>query len=157
MKNEIGITLIKLILIAVIIIGVIIFIVANNQYNIVADIEWGSKPSDEYYELLAASFDGKLLGNGTGTLSKESFDKLGKDVKKANGKWFKRSDSNFMSKVLYDDDVEMVTLTDGENVAIFRFRNGDNSVSYNFLDEEWLKIYNLTDLNLLEGYKIAIE
>lgn len=157
MKNQKGISLIILILIVVIIIGIIIFIVASNQYNISADIEWGSKPSDEYYELLTASFDGKILGNGTGTFSKKSFDKLGKDVKKAKGKWFKNSDANFMSKVLYDNDVEMLTLTDGENVALFRFRNGDKSVAYNFLDEEWLKSYNLTDLNLFEGYKITIK
>lgn len=45
MRNQKGITLIKLIIIAVVIIGVIIFIVANNQGNVTTDIESGYMPS----------------------------------------------------------------------------------------------------------------
>lgn len=44
MKNQKGISLIKLIIIVVIIIGVIIFIVANSQGNVMTDIEWGVYP-----------------------------------------------------------------------------------------------------------------
>ena len=91
MRNEKGITVIKLIIIAIIIIGVIIFIIANNQGNVMTDIEWGYMPSPEYYELRLAITTSETLGSGTGTLSLESFNTLGKDVKNANGKWFKNS------------------------------------------------------------------
>lgn len=154
MKNQKGITLIKLIIIAIIIIGVIIFIVANNQGNVMAEIEWGYMPSPEYYELRLAAATSAVYGNGS--LSLASFNSLGKDVKKANGRWFKKSNVNFRARILDSTD-EMVTLTDGEYVAIFMFNDGDNYVKYVFADEEYLELLNMTKYNLLSGYKITIK
>lgn len=156
MKCERGITLIKLILIAIIIIGVIIFIVANNQGKTMTNIEWGYMPSSEYYELRLAATTSEI-SNGTGTLSLESFNTLSKDVKNAGGKWFKNSNVNFKTKILDTDDTEAVTLTDGEYVAIFRFKDGENFVHYYFEDKDGLKALDLEKFNLLEGYRITIE
>ena len=83
MKNEKGITLMKLIIIAIIIIVVIIFIVANNQGKTMVNIEWGYTPSTEYYELRLAATTSEVSGYGSGTLSKASFETLGRDVKKS--------------------------------------------------------------------------
>ncbi len=157
MKKERGITLIKLILIAIIIIGIIIFIVANNQGNVMTDIEWGYMPSPEYYELRLAATTSETLGSGTGTLSLESFNTLGKDVKKAGGKWFKKSNVNFRALILDDDTGEMVTLTDGEHVAVFIFNDGNDYVDYIFADEDFLETLGMSDYNLLGGYKITIK
>jgi len=155
-KNEKGISLITLIIIAVIIIGVIIFIATNNKTNFKTNIEWGYTPSDEYFELLATAFDGKLLGNKEGTLSLESFNTLGRDVKKANGKWFKNSKVSFWSQVLYEDNNEMVTLTDGEHVAIFSFEEGVSGVAYYFVDEELLMRMGY-NMNEFKGCRITIK
>ena len=155
MKNQKGISLITLIIFIAIIIGVIIFIIANNQGNVMTDIEWGYMPSTEYYELRLAVTTSETLGNGT--LSLASFNTLGKDVKKANGKWFKKSNVNFRGKILDSDTGEMVTLTDGENVAIFMFDNGNNYVDYVFADEDYLEFLGMTQYNLLSGYKITIK
>lgn len=156
MKNEKGITLMKLIIIAVVIIGIIIFIVANNQGNVMTDIEWGYMPSSEYYELRLAATT-SAISNGTGTLSIESFNTLGRDVKKAGGKWFKNSNVNFKTLILDDETGEMVTLTDGEHVAIFMFNDGNDYVDYTFADEDFLETLGMSDYNLLGGYKITIE
>lgn len=157
MKNQKGISLITLILIIVIIIGVIIFIVANNQGKTMTDIEWGYMPSSEYYELRLAATTSEVSGAGSGTLSLASFNTLGKDVKNAGGKWFKNSNVNFKTKILDADDTETVTLTDGEHVAIFRFKNGDNFVSYKFWDKDDIKAVEMEKFNLLNGYKITIK
>lgn len=156
MKNQKGISLITLIILVVIIIGVIIFIVSNNQGKTMTKIEWGYTPSDEYYELLATAFDSRLLGSKEGTLSLASFNTLGKDVKKAGGKWFKKSNVNFWSQVVYEDNNEMVTLTDGEHVAIFNFTNGISGVSYYFADEELLTRMGY-NINEFKGCKITIK
>lgn len=156
MKKEKGISLITLIILIAVIIGVIIFIVANNQGNVMADIEWGYMPSTEYYELRVAAAK-SAISNGTGTLSLESFNTLGRDVKKAGGKWFKKSNVNFRTKILDDDTGEMVTLTDGEHVAVFTFNNGNNYVDYVFADEDFLEAIGMSNYNLLGGYKITIK
>lgn len=156
MKNQKAIGLIKLIILAVIIIGVIIFIATNNKSNFKTTIEWGSKPSNEYFELLATAFDSKLLGTTNGTLSLASFNTLGRDVKKANGKWFKNSNVSFWSQVLYEDNNEMVTLTDGEHVAIFSFEEGVSGVSYYFVDEELLTRMGY-NMNEFKGCRITIK
>lgn len=155
MKNQRGISLIKLLIIIAIVIG-IIFIIANNQSKTMTNIQWGYMPSTEYYELRLAATTSEV-SNGTGTLSKSSFETLGRDVKNAKGKWFKNSNVNFKAKILDDHTGEMVTLTDGEHVAIFIFDNVSNYVSYHFFDEEQLKMYKMTDFNLLGGYKITIK
>ena len=157
MKSERGITLIKLLIIAIIIIAVIIFIVANSQGNSMVNIEWGYMPSSEYYELRLAATTSETLGSGTGTLPLESFNTLGKDVKKAGGKWFKKSNVNFRALILDDDTGEMVTLTDGEHVAVFIFNDGNDYVDYTFADEDFLETLGMSDYNLLGGYKITIE
>lgn len=157
MKNQKGISLIKLILIIVIIIGVIIFIVANNQGKTMTNIEWGYMPSSEYYELRLAATTSEVSGAGSGTLTLASFNTLGKDVKNAGGKWFKNSNVNFKTKILDADDTETVTLTDGEHVAIFRFKNGDNFVSYKFWNKDDIKAVEMEKFNLLNGYKITIK
>lgn len=157
MKSQKGIGLIKLIIVIVIIIGVIIFIVANNQGNVMTDIEWGYMPSPEYYELRLAATTSETLGSGTGTLSLESFNTLGKDVKDAKGKWFKNSNVNFRALILDGDTGEMTTLTDGEHVAIFLFDDGNDYVDYIFADEDFLETLGMSDYNLLGGYKITIE
>ena len=157
MRNENGFTVIKLIIIAIIIIGVIIFIIANNQGNVMTDIEWGYMPSPEYYELRLAITTSETLGSGTGTLSLESFNTLGKDVKNANGKWFKNSNDTFRALILDGDTGEMTTLTDGEHVAIFLFNDGNDYVDYTFADEDFLETLGMSDYNLLGGYKITIE
>ena len=156
MKNQKGISLIKSIFFAVIIIG-IVFIIANSQGNVMTDIEWGYMPSTEYYELRLAATTSETLGSGKGTLSLQSFNTLGRDVKKANGQWFKNSNVNFRTKILDDDTGEMVTLTDGKHVAVFMFNNGDNYVQYVFADEDFLETLGMTDYNLLGGYKITIK
>ena len=157
MKNQKGISLITLILIIVTIIGVIIFIVANNQGKTMTNIEWGYMPSSEYYELRLAATTSEVSGAGSGTLTLASFNTLGKDVKNAGGKWFKNSNVNFKTKILDADDTETVTLTDGEHVAIFRFKNGDNFVSYKFWDKDDIKAVEMEKFNLLNGYKITIK
>ena len=157
MKSERGITLIKLLIIAIIIIAVIIFIVANSQGKSMVNIEWGYMPSSEYYELRLAATTSETLGSGTGTLPLESFNTLGKDVKKAGGKWFKKSNVNFRALILDDDTGEMVTLTDGEHVAVFIFNDGNDYVDYTFADEDFLETLGMSDYNLLGGYKITIE
>ena len=162
MKNEKGITVIKLIIIAIIIIGVIIFIIANSQGKSMVNIEWGYMPSLEYYELRVAATTSEVYGYGSGTLSKSSFNTLGKDVKNAGGKWFKNSDVSFKTQILDDASGEGVTLTDGEYVAIFLFVNGNDYVFYMFLDEEEVKNSTVLDeylkeKNLFSGYKITIE
>ena len=134
MKNERGIGLIKLIFIvvAIIIVG-IIFISVKNQ---VVEIKWGYMPSTEYYELKLAATTSEVYGSGQGTLSLESFNTLGRDVKKAGGKWFKDSSVNFRASVEELNDGELTTLTDGEHTAIFTFTDGDDCVYYTFSNED---------------------
>lgn len=161
MKNQKGISLIKLIIVAIIIV-VIISIVANSQGKSMVNIEWGYMPSTEYYELRLAATTSEVYGYASGTLSKSSFNTLGKDVKNAGGKWFKNSDVNFKTLILDDASGEGVTLTDGEHVAIFLFVDGNDYVFYMFLDKEEVKNSTVLDehlkeKNLFGGYKITIE
>lgn len=156
MKNQKGISIIALIFIVVVIFLIVVFIIANNHSRNMTDIEWGYIPSSEYYELRLAATTSEV-SNGSGTLKLTSFNTLGRDVKKAKGQWFKNSNLNFKTKILDADDTESVTLTDGEHVAIFRFKSGDNIVSYNFLDKNELKACGLETFNLLEGYRITIK
>lgn len=156
MKNQKGISLIALIFIVILIFFIVVFIIASNHSSNTTDIEWGYMPSSEYYELRLAATTSEV-SNGTGTLKIESFNTLGRDVKKAKGIWFKNSNVNFKTKILDADGTESVTLTDGEHVAIFRFKSGDNVVSYKFFDKDDLKAYGLEKFNLLEGYRIVIK
>lgn len=130
MKSEKGITLIKLIIIAGIIIVGIIFIFTRSKSS--TKIEWGYMPSSEYYELRLAATTSEVYGSGTGTLSQASFNTLGKDAKKSNGKWFKNSDVNFKASILDDGNMEITTLSDGEHTATFTFDNSSNYVYYTF-------------------------
>lgn len=135
MKNQKGISLIKLILIAVIVIAVIIFIVKNNQSSRTVKIEWGYMPSSEYYELRLAATTSEI-SNGTGALSQASFNTLGRDVKNAGGKWFKSSNVNFKASISDLDGTELTSLTDGKHTAIFMFAEGSNYVYYTFTNED---------------------
>ena len=158
MENQKGIALIYLILIIVIIIGAIIFIITNNQGKVTTNIKWDTIPSVEYYELRLAATQSEVSGNGIGKLSKTSFNTLGKAVKKANGKWFKNSNTKFSSFILDDESGEGVSLTDGKHVAVFIHVNNNDYVGYMFLEtEQQLKYYNKTGKNLLSGYTITIE
>lgn len=136
MRNQKGISLITVIILAVIIIGVIIFIVANNQGSSTVKIEWGYVPSSEYYELRLAATTSEVSGSGKGTLSLASFNTLGKDVKKAGGKWFKDSNVNFKTSVSDANGKEITTLTDGTHTATFTFDNVSNYVYYTFTNED---------------------
>ena len=157
MKKQKGISLITLIIIIAIII-VAIFIFASNKGKSMVNIKWGYMPSSEYYELRLATTTSEVSGAGSGTLSLASFNTLGKDVKKAGGKWFKNSDVNFKSFIIDDSSGEGVSLTDGEHVAIFILENGNNYVGYMFLDKNQVQKYNeMTGKNLLGGYKITIK
>lgn len=156
MKSQKGISLIMLIILIVVIFFIVVFIIAGNHSKKETYIEWGYMPSTEYYELRLAATTSEVSGSGKGTLSLASFNTLGKDVKKAKGKWFKNSNVNFKTKILDADDTETVTLTDGEHVAMFRFYNGENFVHYYFYDEDDLQ-YNLKEFNLLGGYRITIK
>lgn len=137
MKNQKGITLIKLIIIvAIVIIGIILI---SNSSKSSTKIEWGYMPSTEYYELrvaVAQSNVDALDGSGKGIFSKSSFNTLGKDVKKAKGKWFKNSDVNFKASVLDNGNTEITTLSDGEHTATFTFDNSSNYVYYTFKNED---------------------
>ena len=144
MKNKKGITLIKLIIIAVVIIGVIIFIVGSQNGGAVK-IEWGYMPSTEYYELILAATKSEIYGSGAGTLSLASFNTLGRDIKNAGGKWFKNSNVNFKASVEELEDGEVTTLSDGEHTATFVFTNGDNYVYYLFSNKNH------------KGYRITIK
>ena len=160
LRNQKDITLIMFIVIIGIIIGMIIFIA--NQGNTMANIEWGYMPSAEYNELRSAAAKSELYGNGAGTLSLESFYTLSKDVKKANGQWFKNSDVDFKTLIIDYESKEGVTLTDGKHVAIFIFVDGYDYVFYMFLDKEQIKNSNVLDeylknKSLLSGYKITIK
>lgn len=155
MKNKKSI-LKKIIFFAIIIIGILITIANNLVGRVWTDIKWGYMPSTEYYELKLATTRSEVLGSGKGTLSLTSFNTLGRDVKKAKGKWFKNTNVNFRAKVFDDTTSEIVTLTDGIHVAIFMFTNGDNYVQYIFADEDFLEYLGVTDYNLLGGYKITI-
>lgn len=156
MKNQKGITLITLIIIIAIVVIGIIFIVSKNQGDSRAQIEWGNKPSNEYYELLTVVFDNKLL-NKESTFSSTSFNTLGKDVKKAKGKWFKNSNASFKAKVTYDGTDELLSITDGEHVAVFCYHEGNSIVNYYFLNKKDIEIFNLADFNLFDGYRITIK
>ncbi len=156
MKNQKKISLKKLILIAVIIIGVIIFITTNNKTNLKTNIEWGSKPSNEYFELLRIVLDSKLLKSEEGTLSLSSFNTLGKDVKKAGGKWFDSSIYDFWAQTLYKDNYEIVTLTNGWQIAIFMYKDGIDYVTYYFMSKEELR-KNGYDIIDFIGCKVTIK
>lgn len=155
MKNQKGISLIALIIFIIAIFFIVIVFIALNHSQKETYIEWGYIPSSEYYELRLAATTSEVA-NGTGTLSQESFNTLGRDVKKAKGKWFKNSNVNFKTKILDADSTESVTLTDGEHVALFRFKNGEDFVHYYFYDEDDLQ-YSLKEYNLLQGYRITIK
>lgn len=156
MKNQKGIALKTLIIIVAVVIAGIFFIAKNNVGKVMTDIEWGAMPPSEYYELRLAATTSEVA-NGTGTLSLASFNTLGREVKKAKGLWFKNNNVNFKARIWDVDDTESVTLTDGEHVAIFRFKSGDNVVSYNFYDKDDIKHLGLEEFNLLGGYKIIIK
>lgn len=145
MKNQKGISLIKVLILAVIIIGVIIFIVTNNQGGRTVKIEWGYMPSSEYYELRLAATTSEVSGSGKGTLSLASFNTLGRNVKNAGGKWFKNSNVNFTASISDLEGTEITSLTDGKNTAIFMFTEGSNYVYYTFTNEDHT------------GYKITIK
>lgn len=155
MKSQKGISLITLIILVVVIFFIVVFIIAGNHSKKETYIEWGYMPSSEYYELRLTATTSEV-SNGTGTLKLESFNTLGREVKKAKGQWFKNSNVNFKTKILDADGTESVTLTDGEHVAIFRFKDGENFVHYYFYDENDLQ-YNLKEFNLLQGYRITIK
>lgn len=157
MKNQKGISSIKSIIWAIIIIG-ILFIIASSQGEIMTKIYWGYMPSTEYYELRLAATYSETLGNGKGNLSLASFNTLGRDVKKANGKWFKNSNVTFRTFIIDDISGEGVTITDGEHVAFFTHISGNDYVGYMFLDENQVQEYNkMLGKNLLGGYKITIK
>lgn len=142
MRNEKGISLIPLIIIIAIVVG-IIFIFNSSKSS--TEIKWGYMPSTEYYELRLAATTSEVNGSGKGTLSLASFNTLGKDVKKAKGKWFKNSNVNFKASVLDKDNMEITTLSDGEYTATFSFDNSSDYVYYTFKKEDHT------------GYKITIK
>jgi type II secretory pathway pseudopilin PulG len=143
MKNERGITLIKLIIIIVLVV-IAIFIVVSNLGKSKVNLQWGAMPSTEYYELKLAAITSEA-SNGTGTLSLESFNTLGRDVKDAGGKWFKDSNVNFKASVFESGGVEIITLTDGKHTASFTSMQSLDYVIYTFTNEDHT------------GYKITIE
>lgn len=51
----------------------------------------------------------------------------------------------------------MVTLTDGEHVAIFMFNDGNDYVDYTFAYEDFLETLRMSNYNLLGGYRITIK
>lgn len=117
-------------------------------------------PSTEYYELRVAVTQSNvdaLNGSGEGIFPKSSFETLGRDVKKAKGKWFKKSNVNFRGKILDNANEDIVTLTDGEHVAIFKFGKSENYVKYMFLDKKQLKKYGMDDKKYFGGYRIIIK
>lgn len=143
MKNQKGISLITLILIVIIAVIAIIIVVSSFGKKKV-NLEWGAMPSTEYYELKLAATTSEVY-SGAGTLSLASFNTLGRDVKKAGGKWFKDSDVNFRASVFESGGVEIVTLTDGKHTATFTAMQSLDYVIYTFEKE------NHT------GYKITIK
>lgn len=156
MRNQNGISLITLIIIIAIVIGAIVFFIVNSQGSTSAKIEWGSKPSNEYFELLSIVFDSKLLKSEEGTLSLSSFNALGEDVKKAGGKWFDSSIYDFWAQTLYKDNYEIVTLTNGWQIAIFMYKDGIDYVTYYFMSKEEL-MKNGYDIIDFIGCKVIIE
>lgn len=134
MKNQRGISLIKLIIIVGIVIVGIILISSRSKSS--TKIEWGYMPSSEYYELRLAATQSEVYGSGKGTLSITSFNTLGKDIKKAKGKWFKDSSVNFKASILDSGKTEITTLSDGEHTATFTFDNSSNYVYYTFKSED---------------------
>lgn len=134
MRNEKGISLTTLIIIIAIVIVAIIFIFNNSKSS--TQIKWGYMPSTEYYELRLAATTSEVNGAGSGTLSQASFNTLGKDIKKAKGKWFKNSNVNFKASVIDNGNTEITTLSDGEHTATFTFDNSSNYVYYTFKSED---------------------
>lgn len=130
MKNQKGISVITLIIIVVIVIGIIMLVFVKNQGKEKTNIKWGYMPSSEYYELNLAATTSEVYGSGT--LSLKSFNTLGRDVKKAKGKWFKNSNVNFRAKSEKIGSYDIITLTDGENTATFKFDNISDYVEYTF-------------------------
>lgn len=52
----------------------------------------------------------------------------------------------------------MVTLTDGEHVAIFMFNDGNDYMDYTFFAyEDFLETLGMSNYNLLGGYRITIK
>lgn len=140
------------------IIGIILIVSnTNNSSKAITKIEWDYMPSTEYYELRLAALTSEAYGAGSGTLSIASFNTLGKDVKNAGGKWFKNSNVNFKTKILDEDSLEAVSLTDGEYAALFLFDNQANYVLYAFGDEEFFNSMGISHYNLLSGYRITIK
>lgn len=134
MKNQKGISLIKLIIIVGIVIVGIILIFCSDKSS--TKIKWGYIASSEYYELRLAATTSEAFGNGKGTLLQTSFNTLGKDIKKAKGKWFKNSNVNFKASILDTGNTEITTLSDGEHTATFTFDNSSNYVYYTFKSED---------------------
>ena len=132
MKNQKEIGLIALIIIIIMVVAGIMLIFNGGKYS--TKIKWGYIPSSEYYELRLAATTSEL-SNGTGTLSQSSFNSLGKDIKKAGGKWFKDSNVNFKASATDEGSTEITTLSDGENTATFIFDNVSDYVSYTFEKE----------------------
>ena len=156
LKNSRGISLVKLILIIVAIIIVINIFVNNVLPKQIIAMEREDFPSVEYYELRLAATQSEIYGGyGKGTFSLESFNTLGRAIKKAHGKWFKDNTVNFKVAVLEAEDLEdfnlnelitdeeVTVLSDGQQTAIF------------IVDNESVR-YSLNDFDY-PGYRITIK
>ena len=139
MKNSKGIALIKVVLLTFLIIGIIYFFVSRFFPK---EIKWGYMPPSEYYELCRAIAESALYDTNSllygksvgeeGEISLASFNTLGRYVKRANGRWFSRSDVNFRGSVEHNGLIEEVSITDGEHIAIFSFVKGSDYVTYTY-------------------------
>ena len=144
MKNQKGISLIALLVIIVIIILGIILISSNsNGYEM--DISSGEALA--YTRLRVAIANSRL--NGSGILSSEDFNILGKMAKNADrsNQWFSGSSGVFYGNTADTSDYEVSWISNGQYCAIFYAKKVD--------DTYYLTNYTFT-ADTIKGYMIFV-
>lgn len=145
LKSQKGISLITIVIIVAIIIVGIIIISSSSTPGYEMDIK--NKEALAYTRLRQAIANSKV--DGSGTLSSEDYNILGKMVKNADSSnsWFSQTGKNaFYGNTGDKDGYEITWLSDGTHCAIFYAKNEDNiyyltSYSYNVDDVKGYTIF----------------
>lgn len=128
LKNQKGISLIAIVVIVAIIIVGIIIISSNSKPGYEMDVK--NKEALAYARLRQAVANSRL--NGSGTLSSEDYNILGKMVKNADSSnsWFSQTGKNaFYGNTGDKDGYEITWLSDGTHCAIF-YAKKENDIYY---------------------------
>lgn len=127
LKNQKGISLVKvIIIIAIIIVGIIIIVSMNSKAGYEMDVKSGENVA--YTRLRLAIANSNL--DGSGTLSSEDYNKLGKMAKNADSsnQWFSQTGRVALYGGIADKDgYECTWVSDGTHCAIFYAKKEDNT------------------------------